>query len=138
MSEANQGPVPCPPCFRMTLPIRTVSEANSHEHWRMRQKRAKSQRNECHLKAKARMARFPPQPPLQVHLTRIGVRKLDSDNLQGALKHVRDGIADALGIDDGRDDLVTWTYSQELGKEYAVRIEVTGATCGRSAHQVAQ
>ena len=38
-------------------------------------------------------------------------------------KAVRDGIADALGIDDG-DDSLTWEYSQAVGKEYAVEVEI--------------
>jgi hypothetical protein len=48
---------------------------------------------------------------------------LDDDNAQGALKNVRDGIADALGVDD-RTPLVEWRYDQTRGKprEYGVRI----------------
>jgi hypothetical protein len=62
---------------------------------------------------------------LEVHLTRIAPRELDDDNLRGALKSTRDGVADALGIDD-RDPRVRWGYGQERGKvrEYAVRVEV--------------
>jgi hypothetical protein len=37
---------------------------------------------------------------------------LDDDNLQGALKSVRDGVADAYGIPDN-DSRITWRYSQE-------------------------
>ena len=53
----------------------------------------------------------------------------------GAHKAVRDGIADALEVDDG-DTRLTWKYAQEKGKpkEYAVRVALlehnTGAdTC---------
>lgn len=59
-----------------------------------------------------------------VRIVRIGPRKLDSDNCAGACKHVRDGIADAIGIDDG-DPRYTWIYDQEKGREYSVRITVT-------------
>lgn len=39
-------------------------------------------------------------PPLEVYVTRISFGKLDDDNLAAALKHVLDGVADALGVDD--------------------------------------
>jgi hypothetical protein len=50
---------------------------------------------------------------------------LDSDNLPVSMKHVRDGIADAMGVDD-RDERVTWEYAQERGKpgEYKVKVDV--------------
>jgi hypothetical protein len=38
--------------------------------------------------------------PSRVILTRVCSGKLDDDNLVGAFKPVRDGVADALGIDD--------------------------------------
>lgn len=61
----------------------------------------------------------------QVTLTRIAPRALDDDNLRGALKATRDGVADALGIDD-RDARVEWRYTQERGnpRTYAVRVTV--------------
>jgi hypothetical protein len=110
--------------------IRTVSEANraSHEHWRKRQQRAKQQRSNAAWSAEAcsKPKRWP--LPCVIKLTRIAPSNgLDSDNLPVSMKHVRDGIADAMGIDD-RDPRVTWEYSQERGapKQYAVRVEVTG------------
>lgn len=110
----------------LDLPVRTVSEANraSHEHWRMRHKRAKHQRRTA-----AWVTRVPAHGLLDrgvcltVNLTRIAPRALDDDNLASAMKAVRDGVADALGIND-RDPRVAWTYGQEkrgVG-EYAVRI----------------
>jgi hypothetical protein len=45
---------------------------------------------------------------------------MDSDNSIGSLKSVRDGVADALGIDDG-DPRLTWEYRQETGP-FGVRI----------------
>ena len=60
-----------------------------------------------------------------VLLTRIAPRMLDSDNLEGAFKAVRDGIAEALGIDD-RSPLVRYVVSQEQGapREHLVRAEL--------------
>lgn len=112
----------------MSLPIVTVSEANKRDHWSESRGRTKYQR---------RIAAFVLRKPivdagllgtaarLSVTLTRLGPLTLDGDNLQRALKAVRDGIADALGTDDG-DPRVSWWYAQEKGKphQYAVRVEI--------------
>jgi len=105
-----------------SLPLRTVSETNAREHWAARAKRAKEQRGiACSFTAFA--FEHWGNIPLTITLTRIGPRKLDSDNLAASLKHVRDGIADALGMDDG-DERLTWAYAQEKGKEYSVRVRI--------------
>lgn len=117
----------------VTIPLRTVSEANRHEHWRARQKRAKGQRTVAELVVRAQ-GRIVTKgfglfftdiivKPLTVTITRLSPRQLDSDNLASSQKHVRDGVADALGIDD-RDPRVTWLYAQEKAKTYGVRIEI--------------
>lgn len=107
----------------VTLPIRTVSEANQREHWAKKAGRVKGQRMATGMRMRAVLAgsRF----PLRVLLTRIAPRALDDDNLRGALKAVRDGVADALGVDD-RDPGVTWAYAQRRGGKgvYAVEIAV--------------
>jgi hypothetical protein len=66
-----------------------------------------------------------PLGPCVVTLRRVSPRALDGDGLQAALKSVRDGIADALGINDG-SDAVTWVYQHRRGKprEYAVEVEI--------------
>jgi hypothetical protein len=53
-------------------------------------------------------------PPWVILLVRQSPRRLDSDNMARACKGVRDGIAQALSIDDGSDD-VEWLYSQRTG-----------------------
>lgn len=50
-------------------------------------------------------------------------RGLDTDNLQGSAKHVRDAVARWLGVND-RDPRVTWHVGQEHGRVYEVRIVV--------------
>lgn len=107
----------------LRVPVRTVSEANSHEHWRARQRRAQEQRGVALLVARGLGA--PPSPPLVITLTRVSPRRLDSDNLASSQKHVRDGIADWLGIDDG-DERLTWRYEQHTGPAGVteVRVEV--------------
>lgn len=105
------------------VPIRTVSELNRHEHWRHRQKRARAQRAAVMLIVPTRVT-FPYRPePVHVHITRLAARKLDTDNLASSQKAARDAIATLLGVDDGNERLVTWSYGQEQQRGYAVRIE---------------
>lgn len=59
---------------------------------------------------------------LVVRLTRVSPGTLDDDALPAALKHVRDGVADRLKVDDA-SPLVRWEYAQAKG-EAAVRVEV--------------
>lgn len=107
--------------------LRTVSESNAHEHWRKRQKRAKAQRGHVKLVMGAR-AKLPPIPCV-IRIVRIAPRKLDQGNIAAALKHVQDGCADWIGIDDKHDDLVKYEYAQEKGgqREYSIRIEIVEA-----------
>jgi len=119
--------------FTIRLPIHTVSEANraDHEHWRVRQKRAKAQRSAVALWAPrtANVPRDGSALPCTVELVRIAPRKLDSeDNDRMSLKHVRDGIADWLGVND-RDPRVTWRYNfrREQPRTYGVEIIITMA-----------
>ena len=86
--------------------------------------RAKSQRLGVSTRCFSSFGKAP-VPPLKITITRIGPRELDGDNLQGACKHVRDGVADWLGIND-RSKLLKWEYAQAKGepKEYGVKIRV--------------
>ena len=114
----------------VTLPLRTVSEANARGHWTKRAKRAKTQRSITWLALRVPLAESPVRIRLRgavVTLTRIAPRELDDDNLRGSLKACRDGVADALGIND-RDPRVEWRYAQARGRvrEYAVVVTVEG------------
>lgn len=111
------------------LPIRTESEANVRECWQAKHRRAKEQQHTVflgmyghHRTLKAHRGRF------YVTLTRIGVRKLDGDNLQRSFKAIRDQVAKMCGVDDG-SDRIGFAYQQERGKvkEYAVKVEVERA-----------
>jgi hypothetical protein len=66
-------------------------------------------------------------PLLCVHLVRHGVRELDGDNLQGAFKATRDGIASRLGVDDN-SKLIAWTYDQVRCKAGEEHVSVTIST----------
>lgn len=105
---------------RVTIPVRTVSALNVREHWATRSKRVKAERREGFF-AFHGVKRLP--LPCVVTIVRLGPRKLDDDNLRGALKGIRDGMADRLGVDDA-DPEVEWRYGQESSKAYAVRIVV--------------
>lgn len=96
--------------------LRLVSEANAHQHWRVRQRRAKDQRNLVALVLRGTVTSYMMAvAPLVVTITRVAPsRGLDSDNLAGSAKHVRDQIAAELGVDD-RDDRVSWHVAQARG-----------------------
>ena len=118
----------------LVLPIRIESESNLRQHWSKRNRRANGskakgilgQRPTVCLACRAHFER--PTIPCTIRLTRIAPRKLDQGNIAAAFKHVQDGCADWLGIDDRRDDLVKYEYLQEQkSKTYGVRIEIVEA-----------
>ncbi len=108
------------------LPIRTVSETNQRGHWAKKAGRAKAQRNMAALVFRGMVAATP--LPVTVTLVRIAPRSLDDDNLRGAFKAIRDGVADAFGVDD-RDARVVWAYGQRKGGVgvYAVEVAIESA-----------
>ena len=120
---------------RITIPgLRVVSESNSREHWSVKNRRANGskskkkptlgQRQTVCLVLRSKATK--PAIPCMIRLTRIAPRKLDQGNIAAAFKHVQDGCADWIGIDDRHDELVKYEYLQERSgpNEYAVKIEV--------------
>lgn len=101
------------------VPVKLVSEANAHEHWRARQKRAAEQHSvwavaslrACNIQREAAVKSIE-MGGLGVVITRLEPRELDSDNATGSAKHLRDAIAKWLGIDD-KDKRVKWVVTQE-------------------------
>lgn len=74
---------------------------------------------------------------VRVTLTRLGLRKLDSDNLQGAMKVVRDGVADGLGTADNAP-WIEWVYGQErvtLKRHTGVRVLLELRSLDREAYR---
>lgn len=122
-TEAGAGQV-VPARWVVPIPLETVSEANARGHWSHRHRRAREQRAAVLLVLRSRVGVRPPPMPLRVRLVRTSPRRLDDDNLRGALKAVRDGVADYLGIDDRAD---IWDYGQEHGP-LGVRIELHADT----------
>ncbi len=106
--------------------MRLVNLANDHTHWRVRQRRAADQRGTAKVVARAHGVDGGIGLPLRVTITRIGPGRLDSDGLTISGKHVRDGIADALGIDDG-DPRIEWLVLAERAKTWSVRVVVQRA-----------
>ncbi|NIA07165.1 MAG: hypothetical protein GWP14_05955 [Actinobacteria bacterium] len=114
--------------IEVLLPLRTWSEANLRQHWAKRARRARKQRQAAWLLVRAACNRADisfSSGPITVTLTRLAPRRLDCDNLASSLKAVRDGVADALGTDDG-SSRIKWRYDQRKGQpgEYAVLVEI--------------
>lgn len=111
--------------IEVLLPVRTWSEANLRGHWGKRARRAKKQREAAWLLLRAARYALPASGSVAITLTRIAPRALDTDNLASGLKAVRDGVADALGVDDG-SSRIEWRYAQERGKigQYEVRVTI--------------
>lgn len=103
------------------IPIRTAPGLNAREHWAVRAKRVKAEREVTGWKLADQRR---PAVPLEVTLTRIGPSNgLDDDNLAGALKGVRDAFAEWIGVDDRDRKRVRYLYEQERGPEWGVRVE---------------
>lgn len=114
--------------MKLSLPLKLESAANARDgHWAQRLRRTSPQRSAAALAVKAAIAGAR-LAQLEVTLTRISPGTLDDDNLRGALKAVRDGVASALRIDDA-SPLVRWLYEQRHGdaKQYGVEIEINSA-----------
>lgn len=102
------------------IPVRMVNGANAREHWAVKAKRAKDQRraarnmlaDEMPVWVVATSLAIRKDPPITITITRRGGRRMDDDGLTISAKHVRDGIADWLGIDDG-DKRLTWVVKQD-------------------------
>ena len=110
-----------------SIPIQLPSLANARMH----------HMELARIKAKQRAAvalGFPPKAKqalitgrwhsVVVVMRRVSARELDSDNLQGAFKSVRDEIAKQLGLRDDRDARVGWLYQQEKCRPVYRRIEI--------------
>lgn len=116
------------PIVLLHLPVVVRSEANVREHWAKRHRRFQDQRflvrcawrNEVGSHSERNLRGFLPST---IVLTRLGGRRLDSDNLAGAFKAVRDELAALMEFDDG-DDRVSWDYKQAKAKEQGIRVEV--------------
>ena len=113
--------------LKLSIPLRTGRGLNDRMHFMARARKVKAERLAVGLVLNTHKA---PAGPVTVNLGRVSpsAKGLDKDNLQGALKAVRDQVAAWLGRDDA-DDSITWNYGQRPGKtkEWAVEISVVAA-----------
>lgn len=110
------------------IPAKTVSEANSSEHWVKKANRHKMQK--WMIRKAFKDGGFDFKLPLEITMIRIAPRMLDShDNLPCSMKFLSDqlaseitGVKQAGRADDCKE--ITWKYSQKKGRvrEYAVEI----------------
>lgn len=107
---------------RFNIPGRTQNTGNQalRGHWAPKARQAKAER----AKAMLLCPKWTGSPLLVVFMVRHSPREMDDDGLRSALKHVRDGIAARLRIDDG-SPLVRWNYSQGKCKAGEERVGVT-------------
>ena len=112
------------------FPLETVSEANSHEFWRVKHERHKKQKKIVYMCLKSRIKGV--TLPCHIKLTRIATRMLDPfDNLPSSLKYIADACCELLlpGLAAGRadgDPRITLSCSQEKAVDgiNKVRIEM--------------
>jgi len=113
----------------LTLPIRTVSEANSSEHWHKKAKRHAIQQRSVlwllkPLREKIRL-------PCHIKLTRYAPRQLDKhDNLPISMKWITDACCAIITGDyrAGRaddDERISISYDQVKNSKYGVKILIT-------------
>ncbi len=98
--------------------LKTVNELNRRDHW-TKTRGANGLGTGQRLAAKGAVDgwmsdpshRQEPAPPYVVTLTRWAPGVLDDDGLRAALKRVRDGVAEGLGLDDGPTAPIEWRYA---------------------------
>ncbi len=109
--------------FRSALVV--TARTNSHIHWRKRHAIDQEDRAHGRQLVEWRGGKHPDGRwkrtlgeymlagggRIHVAFTRLSTATCDDDNLPSAFKAVRDGIAEAFGIDDGSDRYV-WSYAQ--------------------------
>lgn len=107
---------------KLELPIRTVSESNNRDHWRLKNIRRQDQRRSVYYAWRATVRRKPTLP-CTVKLTRLGPKLWDDDNNVGGFKAIRDVVSELIGVDDGSDQ-IKFVYEQEVRPKHGILIEV--------------
>lgn len=109
----------------LIVPLATVSEANTAEHWTKSSARHKKQKGIIklhYLQVKQHVSL-----PCHMHIVRLAPRRLDYDNLVISNKYLVDSLCEELtgnyipGQADS-DPRITISYDQEKSKEYGVKI----------------
>ncbi len=132
--------------IKWEIPVKTVSEANSNEHWFKKAKRHTQQ--QFFVRQLFKTLENPICLPCVITLTRIGPRALDrEENLPMAFKWIKDEIGACIfpekvvvyqkksgkyASNKGHADSnvqLNWRYAQEKGKISAIRIEIEPMQC---------
>lgn len=110
---------------RVLVAMRTGAGLNDRPgHWSGRARRVKRERTTVGWALHVHCGAWRPTLPCVVTLTRCAPSNgLDDDNLAGALKATRDAVAEWLGVDDGRRELVRYVPEQRRAKDWWVVIE---------------
>jgi hypothetical protein len=113
----------------LDLPIRTKSEANCFEPWRLKYARHKQQQRTVALALNPLRGLI--KLPCHIMLTRFAPDELDSfDNLPMSFKYIVDAVCATItgnyvaGKGDS-DKRISIACSQIKSKEYGIRIEIT-------------
>lgn len=124
------------------VPIRTISEANSSEHWTDSSRRHQGQQLFTRLAYHQNVKEL--QFPCVIQLTRLAPRGLDcEENLPMAFKWIKDELGACMFPDKvatyiskkgivktnkghaDSDPRVKWEYGQEKAKRLGIRIQIT-------------
>ncbi len=104
------------------FPLQLGRGGNDRKHWRAADRQKKAEKEAVAWMFRGAMR--PPVFPCVVTITRIAPSAgLDDDNLSGACKYIRDGVAEWIGVDDKKTDKVRYQYAQERG-QWAVRVRI--------------
>lgn len=103
-----------------------VLSPNARVHYMVKSKAAKAARKAAHLCTLASKAKVDWEGEIHLWITFCPPdrRARDDDNLIASFKNYRDGIADALGIDDKRFRMHPW-LSDEVVKFGEVRVKLS-------------
>lgn len=102
-----------------------VLSPNARAHWATRSKAAKAYRQACYLLTRQSGIVAPAgRVLLALEFVPPDRRRRDDDNCLAAFKAGRDGVADALGIDDSRF-ITQFALSREPVKGGAVRVRIS-------------
>ncbi|MFI5296455.1 MAG: hypothetical protein ACHREM_00035 [Polyangiales bacterium] len=100
-----------------------VNSANTREHWSTKRRRNEAEKSAAWSHTLTALARRTFQRPMRIAIVRFGDLAMDSDGVATSAKYVRDGIAQALGFDDG-DLLLDWRYHGLRGP-HGVHVTIT-------------
>ena len=110
-----------------TMATRLSNPLNHSRCWQDRKNIAKNQRTAARFIAAEALQRakfnFFAIPKLRITMTRTGPREMDRDGNVASLKHVQDGIADCLGLNDA-DKRLDWQYCQGTGAGVKYGVEI--------------